>query len=559
MNMSDLNEKYKKLADLIFPDITETIQDLEKRYPERNLPEGACVTRYAPSPTGFFHTGGLFTSLIDIRTARQTNGVFFLRIEDTDTKREVEGSKDSLITEMRSFGIIPDEGAISSSEEIGDYGPYTQSKREEIYKICAKNLIEKGLAYPCFCTPECLALVHAEQEKNKIRPGYYSNYARCRNISIDESIARVASGENYVLRFRSSGSHMKKVSFIDSVRGKIEIAQNDQDIVIIKKDNLPTYHFAHVVDDHFMRVTDVIRGEEWIPSAPIHIELFNALEFELPRYAHVPPVMIMDGQSKRKLSKRKDKEAAISYFVKAGYPKNSMLEYLLTIINSDYEMWRAKNLSCDMFDFEIKLSKMGSAGALFDIDKLNDVSKEVISRMSSDEVLENVLTWAKKYDNEMYQYIQKDMEYSKKIFSLERDNVKKIRKDIYKWEDIKTNFFYFFDELYNKDILEKGYIFENSNDIINMVITKYISVYDQNDDKDTWFAKMKQCAESIGFCIDMKEYKQNPDNYDGCIADYASIIRIAITNRKNTPDIYSIMQLLGKDEVMSRFQRVINR
>ncbi len=552
-----INEKNKELANLIFPDINQTVEDLEKKYPIRNLKEGAIVTRYAPSPTGYLHTGALFTTLVNVKIAKQSGGLFYLRIEDTDKKRQVEGAIKNLVDGLKEFDIIPDEGVISGNEEKGIYGPYIQSKREKIYKICAKHLIEIGRAYPCFCTQECLALVHESQEKNKVRPGYYSAYARCRNISIDESIARVKAGEPYILRFRSTGSHMKKIAFIDGVKGKIEIAQNDQDIVIIKSDGLPTYHFAHVVDDHFMRTTDVIRGEEWIPSTPIHIELFETMGFETPRYSHLPTVMIQDNESKRKLSKRKDKEAAISYFFQKGYEKEAMLEYLLTIINSDYEMWRSKNSDNDKYDFEIKLSKMSSSGALFDIDKLNDISKEVIAKMKSDEVLEKVLNWSKLYDTELYNYINDDLSYSKKMFALERDNVNKIRKDIYKWEDIKTYFFYFFDELYNKDI-ENGFVFEKDSDIVSKVLVEYCKIYNENDDKDVWFANMKECASKLGFCVNMKEYKQNPTGYIGSIADFSGIIRIAITNRKNTPDIYSIMQILGKDRVLYRLKNANN-
>ncbi|MCX8074958.1 MAG: glutamate--tRNA ligase [Clostridia bacterium] len=550
--MENLNDKNVKLANLIFPEITKTVEDLEKIYPKRDLKEGAFVTRFAPSPTGFLHTGALFTSLINQRIAKQSDGIFYLRIEDTDKKREVDGSVGLLTSEMKIFGIYPDEGVISDTEEIGNYGPYTQSKREEIYKICAKSLIERGLAYPCFCTTEMLDVTRTSQEKNKIRPGYYSNYARCRNISIDESIAKIESGEKYIIRFRSRGSHLKKVVFVDAIRGKMEIAENDQDIVIIKSDGLPTYHFAHIVDDHFMKTTHVMRGEEWIPSTPIHIELFNSMNFEVPTYVHFPSVMIIDGESKRKLSKRKDKEAAVSFFLDAGYPVDSVLEYILTIVNSDYEPWRAKNPLADKLDFDIRLEKINSSGALFDQVKLNDISKEVIAKMNSKQVLDSVLEWSKKYDIELYDILNKDLEYSIQIFAMERDNATKIRKDIFKWEDIKSTFVYFFDSLFEKYLNKNGYIFEKDSKIVNDVLSEYISIYNENDDKDTWFSNMKLCASKLGFCTDMKEYKKNPENYIGSIADFSGIIRMAITGKKNTPDIYSIMKLLGKDRVINR-------
>ncbi len=557
----NLKSKYEELADLIFPDVKETLEDLEKRYPKRNLKEGACVTRFAPSPTGFLHTGALFTSIVNKKLANQTGGVFFLRIEDTDRKREVEGSVEDLTSQMKKFNIFPDEGVISKDEEIGNYGPYKQSKRADIYRICAKHLILKGLAYPCFCTPEMLQKTHDYQEAHKIVPGYYSVYAKCRNISIDDYISRIKSGEKYILRFRSMGSHLKKVSFKDGIKGKIEIAQNDQDVVIMKSDGLPTYHFAHVCDDHFMGTTHVIRGEEWVSSVPIHLELFYAMGFKAPVYVHIPNVMILDGNSKRKLSKRKDKEAAVSYFLKAGYPVESVNEYLLTIINSDFENWKRANRLVSNDEFEMKLKKINTSGALFDFVKLNDVSKEVISRMNSDEVLKYVLDWSKEYNSEVYDIISRDLEYSKKIFALERDGAKKIRKDIYKWEDIIPTFFYFFDDYYNEDLKDK-YDFNIDSKItkklIKDVIENYINVYDENNDKDQWFSNMKAVAEKLGFCTNMKEYKESPDSFVGSIADFSDIIRVAITNRHNTPDIYSIMQIIGKENVIKRFENAKN-
>ncbi len=552
-------EKYLELADLMFPNIKETIEDLEKRYPKRSV-EGE-VTRFAPSPTGFLHTGALFTSLLNMKLANQSNGVFFLRIEDTDKKRQVEGSLESLIYEMRKFGIVPDEGVINVNEEKGKYGPYTQSEREDIYHICAKELVKKGFAYPCFCTPEMLDATRKMQEKNKQISGYYGIYARCRNISVEEMIERVKSGEKYIVRFRSSGNHLKKISFVDEVKGKIEIAENDQDIVIIKSDNLPTYHFAHAVDDHFMRTTLVIRGEEWIPSVPVHLELFDRLGFERLKYAHLPNIMINDGESKRKLSKRKDKEAAVTYFLKAGYPKEAMIEYLYTIINSDFEPWRIKNKDASIAEFTLRLSKMNTAGALFDIQKINDIAKENIAKNNSLELFEKVNIWSKEYNEEIYNLINRDKDYTLKVFAIERDNAVKIRKDLVKYEDIIENFFYFFDDLYEKDIKENGYKFEFNEkitkEIVVDVITRYIAKYSILDDKDTWFNKIKSVASEVGFCSDMKEYKQNKEAYIGSIADASTIIRIALTNRKNTPDMFYIMSTIGEDKVKERFNNLL--
>jgi glutamyl-tRNA synthetase len=551
-------DKYIELSNLMFPKINKTVEDLEKMYPKRNT-EGA-VTRFAPSPTGFLHTGALFTSLTNKRIAEQSGGVFYLRIEDTDKKREVEDSVTLLTAEMKKFGIVPDEGVMSDTEESGDYGPYTQSKREEIYKICAKHLVSKGLAYPCFCTSEMLNVTREMQEKNKQIPGYYGIYARCRNIPVEEMIERVKSGEKYIVRMKSSGNHLKKVVFNDLIRGRIEIAENDQDIVIIKSDDLPTYHFAHVVDDHFMRTTHVLRGEEWIPSVPIHLELFAKMGFEYPKVAHLPSIMKQDGTSKRKLSKRKDKEAAVSFFLKSGYPIEAVIEYLFSVINSDFEPWRMKNLDKDMFDFKIRLEKMNSAGALFDMLKLNDISKEYIARLSSKELLDNILIWSKQYNLEIYNLLNKDLDYSLRMLGIERDNVKKIRKDLVKYEDILESFMYFFDEKFEEDLVS-GYNFEYTDkitkELVKQVLTKYLEIYNHSDDKELWFSKVKETSQLLGFCSDMKEYKLNPEKYIGNISDVSGIIRVSITNRKNTPDIYAIMQVLGESKVKDRISNCI--
>ena len=562
----EYEKKCFELAHYIFPDVSETVDDLEIRYKERNLKEDACVTRFAPSPTGFLHTGALFTTLVNKLLAVQSGGVSYLRIEDTDSKREVKGSIKLFTEELKKFGLAPTEGVISETEEVGDYGPYKQSLRKELYRICAKHLVEKGLAYPCFCTQEMIDTTRKSQEANKVVPGYYGIYAKCRNISIDEAIERVKSGEEYILRFRSQGSHLNKTSFIDGGRGKIELAENDQDIVLIKKDGLPTYHFAHVVDDHFMHTTHVVRGEEWIPSTPIHLDLANAMGFTAPTYVHVPLIMVKDGASKRKLSKRKDKEAAVSYFLKAGYDKEAMLEYLMTLVNSDFESWRAKNKDADIFDFKFKIDKMSSSGSLLDIPKLNDISKEIIAKMDSKTVIVKLLAWAEEYDKEFYDKLLYDIEYTKKVFALERDGAKKVRKDIYKWEDIKDTFFYFWSDLYEEDVKNQGYVFDynleegNKNitkEVVNKALELYINKYDETLDKDEWFNSLKECASQLGFCTDMKEYKQNKEAYIGSVADFAGIVRVGVTNRKNTPDIYSIMQIIGKEEVINRLNNAI--
>lgn len=556
----EYNEKNVILAEKMFPEINETIEDLENKYKERTLKneDATIVCRIAPSPTGFLHTGSLCTALVNYLMAKKTGGVFFLRIEDTDQKREVEGSTESLTREMQNFLVVPDEGVISKDKEVGDYGPYTQSKREKIYKIVAKELVKRGLAYPCFCSSEDLEKIRNMQEEKKIIPGYYSQFARCRNIDVEDQIKKIENGEKYIVRFRSPGNHLRKISYTDLIRGKIEIAENDMDIVIIKSDLLPTYHFAHVVDDHFMRTNLVLRGEEWISSVPIHIQLFETIGFKVPKYAHLPTIMKNDNGSRRKLSKRKDMEAAVSYYVENGYPALSLIEYLMGIINSDFEIWRRQNPDKSIYDFDIKLEKVGVSGALFDIVKLNDVSKQVISRMSSQEVLDSVLEYSKQYDKELYEDIIKDMEYSTKVFALERDNTAKVRKDIAKWSDVPYEFAYFFNHRLNNDIKENGYNFKQniSKEKIKECIEKYSKIYDENVEKDIWFSDAKKLASELSFCTDMKEYKLNPDKYIGSIADFMEIIRVAITNRVNSPDIFSIMKVIGKEEVMKRFNDV---
>jgi len=557
--MDNLNET---LANLIFPDITETIEDLEKKYPKRDLEEGAEVTRFAPSPTGFLHIGGLFGSLIDMTVANGSNGKFIFRIEDTDKKREIENGTRDLITQMRAFNIINDEGLVSETEEIGNYGPYKQSAREYIYKVCAKDLVKRGRAYPCFCSADELNKLRESQERNKQIPGYYGTYARCRNYTTEEAIEKIQAGQDYVVRFRSEGSHMRKVKVHDVVRGKIEMAENDQDIVIIKSDGLPTYHFAHAVDDHFMRTTIAIRGEEWIPSTALHMDLFSALGFEQVRYAHTPTMMKNDNGSKRKLSKRKDPESAVSFFLEEGYPVDSVIEYLLTIINSDYELWRKANKNANWREFKVKLDKLNSSGALFDMVKLTDVSKEVIARMNTEELLNNVLEWSQEYDKDLYELLNKDLEYTRKILGIERDNATKIRKDFAKYKDILPNTFYMYNHLFDENIKD-GYNFDMKDgkfsiDNIKEVLKSYLDIYNSEWTKEEWFENVKAMAESLGYCVNMKEYKQNPDAFKGSIADVTGFIRVALTNKQNTPDIYAIMQVLGEDKTKERLERILN-
>lgn len=552
-----MEEKYLKLANLMFPEVSETLEDLEIKYPKRESKGN--ITRFAPSPTGFLHTGALFTTLVDKLIANSNDGKYILRIEDTDKKREVEGSVKLFTEELSKFGLSPNEGVISEDSEIGEYGPYTQSKRKHIYDICAKYLVSKGLAYPCFCSKENIDKTRELQEKNKMVPGYYGVYAKCRNLSVDEYITKIENNESYIVRFRSNGNHLRKMSFVDGAKGKIEMAQNDQDTVIRKADGLPTYHFAHVCDDHFMRITHVVRGEEWLPSTPMHIEMFEAIGFEVPTYIHSPLIMVKDGDSKRKLSKRKDKEAAVKYFLQVGYPTQAVIEYLMTLVNSDFEMWRSANKDKNISEFVFKLNKMSSSGSLLDMDKVNDISKNYIATLSSIELFNNLINYSKEYNKVIYNILNKDIEYSKKILTIERDNAKKVRKDLSKYEDFLEYYNYFFSEKYEESIVN-GYNFDEniSKELVKEILTKYLSVYTEIGIKEDWFPKVKALAEEIGFATDMKAYKLNKDAYKGSVADIATIIRVAVTNKTNTPDLYEIMNVLGYETVNKRINNVIN-
>ena len=543
---------YKDLANLIFPEAKE-ISYYEEKYPKRDLKEGAIVTRFAPSPTGFVHIGGLYQSLIARKLANQTEGVFLLRIEDTDQKREVENGITDIVSSLDNFGIEPDEGMISETEGKGNYGPYRQSMRKEIYQSYAKYLIEQGKAYPCFCTPEDLEEMRTKQENAKIRPGYYGVWAKCRNITVEDAINKIKNGEKYIIRFKSPGREDRKIKHHDVIKGNVDFPENDQDIVIIKADGLPTYHFAHAVDDHLMRTTHVIRGDEWLSSVPLHLQLFHELGFKPPKYAHIAPIMKNDNGNKRKLSKRKDPEAAVSYYDEMGIPKEAVNEYLLNIANSNFENWRRANKDKSIDEFELQLNKMSVSGALFDMVKLLDVGKTVISKFTAEEVYERTLKWAKNYDKELENMLQ-DKEYALKVFGIERGN-KKPRKDIAKWSDVKENIEYMYDEKFFAKKQEYPYQVINDKDDINKILDLYIeNYYDENDDKQQWFDKIKELAGELGYAKEVKEYKANPDAYKAHVGDVSTVLRVALTGRTNTPDMYEIMQVLGKESIEKRFK-----
>lgn len=543
---------YKDLADLIFPEVKD-IKYYEEKYTKRELKEGAVVTRYAPSPTGVMHIGGLYQALIAKKISEQTGGIFFIRIEDTDQKREIENGTSEIINSLNNFKLEADEGMISETESKGEYGPYKQSERKEIYQAYAKYLISQGKAYPCFCTSEEVEKIRAKQDEAKIRPGYYGVWAKCRNNTVEEMAEKIQKGEKYIIRFKSPGREDKKIKHKDIIKGNVEFPENDQDIVIIKADGLPTYHFAHAIDDHLMGTTHVIRGDEWLSSIPLHLQLFYELGFKAPKYAHIAPIMKNDEGNKRKLSKRKDPEAAVSYYEKEGIPAEAVKEYLLNIANSTFENWRRANKDKKISEFELQLNKMGVSGALFDMTKLLDVSKTVISKLTAEEVYNKSLEWAKKYDKELEEMLQ-DKEYSLKIFNIERGN-EKPRKDISKWSEVKQAIIYMYDNKFEKkDINYENQKIDQKEEIekiIKLYIEKY---YKETDGKQEWFEKIKELAGELGYAKEVKEYKVNPEQYKGHVGDVSTVIRVALTGRTNTPDMYEIMKVLGKKSIEARLR-----
>lgn len=551
--VNTMNEN-ERMAELLLPDIKKTPDYYEELYKPRELKEGARVTRIAPSPTGYLHLGTLFTALVNRITSTSTGGVFYTRIEDTDKKREVKGGIEDIIGGLDRFGITIDEGFISGSEQKGEYGPYKQSDRAEIYQTYAKELIRKGLAYPCFCTAEELDEVRKIQEERKIRTGYHGEWAKHRNITADEAEALINEGKPYVVRLKSPGSEDNRVVFDDCVKGKIEMPENDEDFVILKSDGIPTYHFAHAVDDHLMRTTHVLRGDEWISSVPKHLQLFKLLGFKPPKYGHISPIMKLDGGAKRKISKRKDPEAAVHFFAEEGYDSSSVIEYLMTIAASDFEDWRRANPAESYKKFKFNLKKMSVSGALFDADKLNDVSKTCVSRFSGEEVYSKLTDWAEEFDGDFYTLLTRNPEYTKAMLSIDRD-VPKPRKDIARWSEAKDYFSYFFPETYVNTLeLPENISAGDAKEFLK----RYKAVYNSSDDRQRWFEKIKLIAPEIGFAAETKQYKANPQEFKGHAGDLSTVLRIAVTGRRNTPDLCSIMQVLGYDTCISRIDAAIN-
>ncbi len=545
---------YQYLAELLFPGVKETPEDVEARYPLRNLPEGAVVTRMAPSPTGFVHLGNLVQGLISERMAHQSGGVLFLRVEDTDAKREVPGAVEVLINTLKHYGIHFDEGAVVDGD-FGNYGPYRQRQRASIYHVFAKKLVQEGKAYPCFCTEEELTQMRQTQEEQKLNFGYYGSFALWRDRPIEDIQAQLDAGMPWVLRFRSTGSIENKFKYNDLVKGELAITENDIDQVLLKSDGIPTYHFAHAVDDRLMRTTHVVRGDEWMPSLPFHIQLFQALGFKLPKYVHIGPLMKMDGTSKRKLSKRKDPELALTYYKAEGFPVKAVYEYLMTVLNSNFEDWRRANPDADATTFKFSPKKLNPAGSLFDYAKLCDVSKNVISVMSADEVYDLTLEYAREFDPEFADALAADPAYAKSIFAIGRGG-KKPRKDLATLKEAKPYMGFFYDRFFDKDAaFPEGF----ASETVKAALDGFLKTYDPADDAATWFDKVKALAESLGFTSNMKLYKQDPTAWPGSVADISTFLRIALTGKTNSPDLYTVMVILGEERSRQRIQAAINR
>ncbi len=542
---------YQKLADLLFPHIHTTPEEIEARYPKRELPEGAKVTRIAPSPTGFMHLGNLYGAIVDERLAHQSGGVFYLRIEDTDQKRLVENGVEMILDVFSKFGLEFDEGA-SLEGDRGIYGPYHQSKREEIYQTFVKDMVAKGIAYPCFCTEDELAAMRQEQEEKKDNFGYFGSYAKCRNLTMEQIEEKLAQNIPYVIRYRSEGSIERKVIHNDLCKGKMEVTENDQDVVVLKSGGLPTYHFAHVVDDHLMGTTHVVRGEEWLGTLPIHLQLFDAMGWKRPKYIHTAQLMKMEGTSKRKLSKRKDPEFALDFYFQTGIPIPAAIEYVMTLLNSNFEEWRLANPMADIDEFKFTTNKMSGSGSLFDLDKLNDVCKNVVSRMTAEQVYEYVANWSKEYDPDFYQLISRDPKYMIDILSIGRGG-KKPRKDFGRWSEVKDYVSFFFEELFQPDYSQMPA--HLNKETVDQILEDYAKVYDEADDSSAWFEKLKAMCPNYGFTADMKAYRKDPAAFAGNVGDLSMVLRVAVCGRSQAPDLHTVMQLLGKETVLARLNQ----
>ncbi len=549
LNSDERNE----LSALLFPNVIESPEEVEAKFPPRTLKEGAVVSRMAPSPTGFVHLGNLVQGLTSERMCHQSEGVLFLRVEDTDAKREVPGAIETLIESLSHYGINFDEGATLEGD-LGSYGPYRQRQRKELYHVFAKKLLLNGLAYPCFCTEEELNEIHVQQEKEKANFGYFGKWAKWRDASLDEIKNALSQNLPWVLRFRSTGSIENKIKFTDLIKGNMEVTENDIDHVLLKSDGIPTYHFAHAVDDHLMHTTHVVRGDEWLSTLPFHLQLFRALGFKTPKYLHIGPLMKMDGTSKRKLSKRKDPELALTYYKAQGFPIRSVYEYILTILNSNFEDWRRANPDLPATAFPFSYKKMNPAGSLFDYMKLCDVSKNVISRMTAEEVYEEILAWTAEFDTELYEFLKNDAQKAIAILSIGRGG-NKPRKDIGTWNEIRSYLGFFYDELFESiDKMPENVSKEDTVEILK----RYCDIYNSDDDQTIWFEKITSLAVDLGFAAKPKEYKANPEAYKGHVGDISMVLRIAVTGKAASPDLCCVMNILGKERVLERLNRAIS-
>lgn len=539
----------KELAELLFPNIEKTIEDYEGIFPERDLPKNAKVTRLGPSPTGFIHLGNLYGALVDERMAHLSDGTMLLRIEDTDDKRRVEGSEELIINSLKFYGIEFDEGVMLDGEK-GNYGPYRQSDRKEIYQAAAKFLTEKGYAYPSFVTEEEMAKLREIQEKEGVNTGYYGKWATDRELSMDQIKSKIEANEPWTLRLKSTGDPEVAMKFKDGIRGEITVRQNNLDVVLLKTNGIPTYHFAHVVDDHFMRITDVIRGEEWLSTLPIHLELFFLMGWRRPNYNHTAHLMKSEDGKKRKLSKRKDPELSLEYYMKDGYFPQAVTEYLMTLMNSNYEEWRMKNPDKSFTEFDFKVKNMNSSGALFDLNKLNDISKDVLIRMTESEILDFMTSWSSKFDIKSNELLVKYREDLEKLLSIGRSG-KKPRKDLMNCIQIMEFVGYYFDEGFeHTDELPERVTKEDAKTIL----TQYLETFKIEDTNEEWFEKVKNITDSNGFTSNNKDYKNNPDAFKGNITDVSTAIRVAVVGRQQSPDLWSIQQIMGAQRVVNRIE-----
>lgn len=557
MKEEDKTMDYNKLADLLFPDVVNTPEFYEEKFPYRKLPNKAEVTRMAPSPTGFIHLGNLYSALADERIAHRNGGVFYLRIEDTDEKRKVDGAVELIIDTLKYFDIEFDEGAgFEENPEKNAYGPYFQRQRVDIYHAYAKSLVQRGLAYPCFCTEEELDAVRAKQEEEKVLTGYYGEYAVCRDLSMEEIEANLAAGKSYVLRLRSQGDPEKEITFVDEIKGEIKLPENIHDIVLLKRDGIPTYHFAHAIDDHLMRTTVVVRGGEWLASAPIHYELFHVLGFKMPKYAHTAHLMKFDEETggKRKLSKRKDPELSLDYYRQDGYHPYCMKVYLLTLLNSNFEEWHEKFPDKDINEFPFSIDKMNQSGALFDKDKLHNICKNELSKLSEDEVYDFLYRWAYEYESKKAPVWFADKEKMLAILRLYMGvGMKRRRKDLIYAKQIFKLVSYFFDIEEDNEKDE----FRLDNEEVKKLLKAYLDSYSHEDDNSVWFDKLKAIADSNGYASDMKAYKAEPEKFKGNVSDVAEVVRIAVTGHANTPDLWSIVHIMGEDQMRQRIEKIL--